>query len=212
MSIVKMSIHRALPEKKTYDARILNATAVSFIISNKASNKKIGSKTIAEATSAIESNFKSVTALMENKKRIAAVIVSSNATTEVSIGGMTYKIAEAIERKQLIKLEENLLSTLKRQYTDAKAKADYENNLLPGKLEEYLKSILGGDKAQRSAEEVALHTTDFMAKNTYDLIDPLKLEDEIKKLEKDILDFKTNVDYVLSESNATTFVEVEFID
>ncbi len=51
-----------------------------------------------------------------------------------------------------------------------------------------------------------------MKKNTYELIDPAGIEDYIKKLEKDIIDFKNEVDYVLSESNATTFIEVNFVD
>ena len=51
-----------------------------------------------------------------------------------------------------------------------------------------------------------------LKKNTYELIDPAGIEDYIKKLEKDIIDFKNEVDYVLSESNATTFIEVNFVD
>ena len=38
-------------------------------------------------------------------------------------------------------------------------------------------------------------------------VDPIMIEEEIEKLDKEISDFKTEVDYVLSESNSTTFIE-----
>ena len=41
---------------------------------------------------------------------------------------------------------------------------------------------------------------------------PRNISEEIKKREEDILKFKSNVDYVLSESNATTFIEVDLKD
>ena len=42
-----------------------------------------------------------------------------------------------------------------------------------------------------------------------DFIDPVNLSDEIEKLENEIAEFNNNVDYVLSESNSTTYIEVE---
>ncbi|QYC97208.1 tail fiber protein [Escherichia phage IME178] len=46
-------------------------------------------------------------------------------------------------------------------------------------------------------------------KNTPFLIDPLELEKLIKQHDEEYQDFATNVDFVLSESNASTFIEVE---
>ena len=40
------------------------------------------------------------------------------------------------------------------------------------------------------------------------LIDPIKVEDEIKKEEKFLEDFKGEVDFVLSESNSLTYIEI----
>jgi nucleoside-triphosphatase THEP1 len=42
-----------------------------------------------------------------------------------------------------------------------------------------------------------------------DFIDPVNLSDEIEKLENEIAEFNNNIDYVLSESNSTTYIEVE---
>jgi len=211
MAKVKMSIHRALSEIKTYDDRIRNAINSEFIVSNKKSNDKINGKTIEEVRSSIQGNFDSVKSLIENKKRIKSAIVASNAITEVSIGGEVYKVSDAIERKNMIALEEEFLRTLRVQFMKERNKVNSENDQLNNKLEQFLNSILG-DKSSRTPQEIEEHTKGFMSRNTYELIDPNKIESYIKELENKILNFKTEVDYVLSESNSLTHVEVELCD
>jgi hypothetical protein len=211
MSTVIMSIHRALGELKTYDNRIKNAICSQFVIANKKSNEKIGGKTVKEFTNAMKGNFNSVTSLIENKKRIKQAIVISNAETNVSISNVTYKVAEAIERKNLIRLEEEFLAQLKTQYKKERDKVENENNALQNKLEDYLKSVLG-EKNNRTPEDVAKYTEDFEKRHKYDLIDPANIENYIKQLDKEIIDFKTEVDYVLSESNANTKISVDLVD
>lgn len=211
MAKVTMTIHRALGELKTYNDRIFNAINATFVASNKKSNEKINGKTVKELEQAIQGNFDSVKTLIENKKRIKAAVVASNAAEKVTIAGKEYSKADAIERKAAIVLEEKFLMTLKRQFNAERTKVENENNQLQTKLENYLQSVLG-DKASRSAAEIEEHTKSFMSKNTYELIDPVGVESYIKTLENDILNFKNEVDYVLSESNATTVVEVDLVD
>lgn len=210
MAIVKMSVHRALGELKTYDDKISKAIHEKFIISNKKSNEKIGSKSIVEYSNELKGNLKKVKDLIENRKRLKSAIVMSNANTNVTIGNNHYCIAEAIERKNFISTEEAILSEIKRQYTKEMGKLETENNLLPQKLETYLSSILG-DKTQRKVEEVEQYSKAFENKHMYELIDPNNISDYIKQLEESITQFKTEVDYILSESNATTFIEVDFV-
>lgn len=210
MSVVKMSVHRALGELKTYDSKIQKSSLEKFVIANKKSNDKIGSKTLAEYKEEMKGNLKKVKDLVENRKRLKSVIVMSNAKTVVTIGNEQYTVAEAIERKNFIAEEENILDELKRQYNRAMQTIEKENNTLPAKLENYLSSILG-DKTQRKIEEVEEYSKAFENKHKYELIDPNNISDYIKELEESITRFKTEVDYVLSESNATTFVEVDFV-
>ena len=53
---------------------------------------------------------------------------------------------------------------------------------------------------------------EYIAKNTRELADPNNLKEEIDRLESDILEFQSNVDYKLSESNSTTVIEVDLDD
>jgi hypothetical protein len=47
----------------------------------------------------------------------------------------------------------------------------------------------------------------FLEANRFSLIDPIKVESEIAKLEKEVGDFEAELDAVLSEVNAITQIE-----
>lgn len=206
-----MSIHQALSEVKTYDDRITRGISASFVTANRKNNTKIGSDTIDKVKAKMSGNLDSVKALIENKKIIKSAIVKSNNSTMVSIGGKSYSVAEAIERKNMILLEESLLRSITDQYNKAKGQVDKNNDALPEKLENYLKSTLA-DKTKADSVVVETLTKQFMDNNMYELVDPNKLNDLIDTMYKEISDFKTEVDYKLSESNATTVITVNLVD
>jgi len=211
MSVVKMSVHRGLAEIKLYDKKIDTLVGASFVIANKVSNKVISGRSLDDVRKVIQGNFDSVKALIENRKRIKQALVKSNAVTVVSVAGKEYTVAEAIERKTSVALDRSFLSALKHQFTQANNTVEMNNSQLPTKLETYLASVLG-DKASRDPESVKMHTKVFEDSNRFELIDPAKIADYIVNYEKEIEEFASQVDYALSETNATTFLDVELVD
>lgn len=206
--IEKMSVHRALSELKTYNSRINKAIKSSFVQANKKNNNKIDGISIEEFVKKLQGNFDSAKSLIENKKKLKAAIVLSNASTKVTIGNKEYTVAEAIERKQLLVDEKSFLDNLKFQYENQVRFINNKNDKLPQLLEQYLQAVLG-EKDKRTVEDIEAHTKNFYSREEYILIDPMNINEYIEELEKDIITFETNVDYVLSESNATTFIEVD---
>lgn len=204
----KMSIHRALAEIKTYNKRISSAIEQTFIVANKKSNTKIKGMTIEEYKSKIQSNIDTIKALIENRKILKAAVTMSNAKTIVDIAGKSYTVAEAIDRKNMISTDRYFVDSMKRQYLRENNIVEEENKKLPDLLEKYLQSILG-EKDKRTVEDIELHTKAFYSRNEYELIDPMNIKNYIDKYEKELDEFETNVDYILSESNATTFIEVD---
>jgi uncharacterized protein (UPF0335 family) len=202
----KMTIHRALTELKTLDARIHSAIdGGTFITANKRSNTKINGKTVEEHKSVIQGHLDKVVGLIDRRNQIKAAIVESNAKTMVSVGGVKMTVAQAIERKSSIHYDEVYLDRLKASYATAVSTVNRENEMLPRKLETYLQSVLG-NKDSAKTEDVEFHTKSFMDRNEYELIDPASLKEKIDKLEEEIYNFKAEVDAVLSESNAVTFI------
>lgn len=212
MANVRMSIHRGLAEIKLYDRKIESAIRNQFVVANKVSNKSIGGRTLDEVRKVIQGNFDSVVALIENRKRIKQALVNSNANTTVKVGNVEYTVAEAIERKNSVQYDMSFLQSLKSQYAQANNAVEQNNAQLPSKLETYLVSVLGGDKVARDADSVKAHTKVFEDSNRFELIDPNKIADYITKYENEINDFSSQVDYVLSEVNATTFIDVDLVN
>lgn len=205
----KISIHRALTELKMLNHRIEAATnEVSAVLANRKSNSKINGVEMQEYEKQMQASYDKVVSLIDYRNRIKALVVESNAKTKVIVGREEMTVAEAIERKQSIQYEKELLEVMQQQYRSAVNTVAKENDALPAKLETYLVNILG-NKEKQSSEEVKLHTETFMKRNEYELIDPMNVKKKIEALSNRIEEFESEVDAVLSESNATTFIEVQ---
>lgn len=205
----KLSIHRALTELKMLTLRIEAATnEVSAVVANRKSNRKINGVDIPGYEKQMQASYDKVLGLISYRNKIKALVVQSNANTKVLVGKEEMTVAEAIERKQSIQYEKNLLEVIQHQHRSAINKVAKENDALPPKLETYLINILG-NKDKQSPEEVKLHTETFMKRNEFEIIDPLNVKQQIEKLSNRIEEFESEVDAVLSESNATTFIEVQ---
>jgi len=205
----KLSIHRALTELKMLTLRIEAATnEVSAVVANRKSNRKINGVDIPEYEKQMQASYDKVVGLISYRNKIKALVVQSNANTKVLVGKEEMTVAEAIERKQSIQYEKNLLEVIQHQHRLAINTVAKENDTLPAKLETYLINILG-NKDKQSPEEVKLHTETFMKRNEFEIIDPLNIKQQIEKLSNRIEEFESEVDAVLSESNATTFIEVQ---
>lgn len=208
METKRLSLHRALSELKMLNGRIEAATKnVILVRANRKSNEKIDGMPIEEFKKDMQGSYDKVTSLIAYRNRLKAFVVASNAQTNVQIGTVTMTVAEAIERKQSIQFEKDVVEKLRRQYQRAITQVTEANEALPEKLETYLVNILG-NKDKQSPDEVQLHTETFMKRNEFELVDPMNIKNIIDTLTAQIEEFESEVDAVLSESNATTFIEL----
>ena len=80
---------------------------------------------------------------------------------------------------------------------------------MDSRLERLLQSELGKD-VKTNPDTLAALTNTFRANNKVEMVDPLDLATKIADLEEEINSFETNVDWVLSEANGKTTIEVPF--
>lgn len=208
---MEMSITRALAELKRLDKRINKAIMSStFVVSNKKSAKNVnGIMTKEDFAVSVKSNFDSIQALIARKKFIKSAIVESNAKTYVVIGGVKMTVADAIERKNNIEYEKNLLERMNYQLKRAIVDMENKNSAVDDKLDTLLETMLGKDNAKNVDKETNEFAVSYRNDNEYEILDPIKIEKEIEKLEEDIENFESEVDYVLSESNTITKIVIE---
>ena len=207
---MKITVSRAMTEIKTLQKRYNKVLAELNVIAVQKGEKLSGDNISIQPndfSEAAKSSYQSAIDLMNRIVVIKKAIVSSNQSTTVVIAGKTMTVQEAIIEKNYIDNKKNLLSRLKDLYLDAKSHYEYENkqneNIIEGIVnattEKNSKSII---EARQKAEDM-INSTKKLS-----FVDPIKVQEKIKKLEQEIEDFESNVDYSLSESNSTTMIEV----
>ena len=198
MTTENMRVHEALVELKTLDKRIDDAiTDTNWVLANKHSNTKVGGIEVKDYIEEVKSRYQKVRDLIRRRDAIKRAVVASNAATKVTVAGVEYTVAEAIDRKNHgILLLNKLMKNLARDYTTAKRMADVENGQsLESRADQYVRSLIGN--------------TDVKGMTT-ELLDPIGAQKEIERMEEEITTFMSQVDSALSVSNAITVIEVNY--
>jgi hypothetical protein len=204
MSSGSISISQALAELKLLRKRIQNAIQQSTLIVLK---KKRDLLDVGRFTVEAQASYQSYKDLLARYNTIKAAIVQSNAHTTVSIADVTYTVADAVERKKTIALEKDMLTRMQHQYE--MVQQEYTNHVTSEntRVERLIQTELGKD-SKTNVEVITQLSETFLAQNRAEIVDPLSLAKEITALNKNIEDFETKVDWVLSESNGKTTISV----
>jgi uncharacterized FlaG/YvyC family protein len=145
--------------------------------------------------------------LVKRRDSIKRAVVLSNSSTQVKVGSWEGSVAEAIEHKHSIENQRRLLEAMKDLLKEKRAQYDSLKEQMDSRLERLLQSELGKD-VKTNPETLSALTTTFRANNRVDLVDPLDIARKIADLEEEVSSFETNVDWVLSESNGKTMIQV----
>lgn len=201
----KISVTRALAQVKQLNDRIQRGIQVPFVGYTKG-GKHQSNKPVAEVETSFKSALQSVTDLIAQRKALKSAIVRSNAVTEVEIAGVKMTVAEAIERKTSIQLEQALLQTLRAQQAQVQAAVERENVQVTARLDQLISTTVGKDRKVDEAELNAIKLP-FLASNEAKVLDPSDLTAKIDEMAQEIDAFLLEVDFALSEKNATTLIE-----
>lgn len=213
MTTETMTIHKALCELKILDSRIKKAIEGSvFVFANKHANAKVSGKSIGDYSTEVKAAYQSATDLIARRDAIKRAVILSNATTKVSVGGKEYTIAEAIEMKNHgIPTKQSLLNKLRVDSRRARKDADDNNGeILELRADEYIKNLYANADMKNLSDEVRKMRADFIAAQTMELVDPINIDAEMKRLEETISGFTVEIDAALSVSNALTEITVEY--
>lgn len=212
---MKMSITRALVELKNLDNKIKQAIqGVHFIgvTTGKDNNKKVfipSGNDVASAQQLIQGNFDKATQLISNRQRIKAAVVKSNAVTEVNLAGKLLTVAEAIETKTSLPYKELLLTTLVQQANSANTHVSNINNKMNEDIDKALQVVYGNEKGKVQSEMYEQVAEPQRKQKEGAILDPAKIDLKIKSLQDEIQTIKSELDFVLAESNAKTEIEVD---
>ena len=203
----EMTISRALNEVKMLDARIEKeiGSAVFVDAYQKKSQKLIR---IQISKSDFEKNalakYDKVTDLIKRRHACKASILKSNATVTVTIKNKTYIVIDAIERKRAIELDKMFLQKMKSEHSDIANILAVNESQLKEQISKMMSDVLASDRSESSVKEVSKIVRED---NELTIVDPLSIKQKIDDLDSKIDGFLNDVDYALSESNATTKIQ-----
>ena len=204
--MIKMNIHKALSTKKMLDKKIEKANNEIRPLGcrMKSSSTEYFTKLdIEDFNKKAKASYDKATALIKNYNKICQAITLSNAQTEVEINGVKMTVSDAINRKNNLYKEKQLLDTLKCRYRYSLEEVKNRNDKLENKIDN-LREIDKKEKVDKQS------TYDLMRENeSWIMVDPLDIKTIISDMEDDILNFESEVDFVLSTSNAETVIEVD---
>lgn len=216
MTTEKMTVHKALAELKVIDKRIYNAMEdITFVNACKNNTDKINGVSVEDYKSSVKSGYQKVIDLIDRRNAMKRAVVLSNASTTVSINGVEYTVAEAIDMKNHgMDIKKNLLALMQRDYNVAMNDFSYNSgSALEDKANAYVVNILKsqGDSSDKADPKQiqALHDS-YVENNKFMMIDPLCISKKIENLYNEITEFETEIDSCLSVSNAVTIIEFEY--
>lgn len=117
-------------------------------------------------------------------------------------------VVEAIELKTSVVYRQTYLNQLCRQLVTGKQAVERANADLESKIEASLNTVYGSEKAKISSELVDQIAKPQRLQKEQSLLDPGKIEAKIEKIQEEISAIESELDFVLSESNARTTVTV----
>lgn len=212
MEKTKMTIHRALAELKLIDARIEKAisqvTPTGLMQQGKPVNNHYAKEDFEKDAKA---RFQSATDLIDRKNKIKSAIVRANGNTTVMIGDRVMTISDAINFKTVIEVKKRFISELSAKHNHVKAQFVRENEKVNITALDNAKIVIGREDDNRikpTDDDVKNIVEPYVKRNQIILVDPLKIEELLEKLQREIETFETEVDAVLSEINATTIIEI----
>lgn len=206
-----ISVTRGLAELKILDSRINAAiTGGIFVGAIRGDQKQpIGVvKTAEQLDVDIKASYQSVNELIKRRGDIKRAIIVSNGSTTVTIGAESMTVAEAIERKSSIAYLKTYVAYLQAQRMQAINVVNTQNARVDADIEKKLLTVYGADKAKISKDDSDVITKAVKKEHQASLLDPNNIEQQIANFKKQYEDFETEVDFVLSESNAKTEITI----
>lgn len=206
----RISITRALSEIKLLEKKInqsINELQPTQVITG--NKPPVGYETLDKFKLEKKSKYQSINDLIERRSQIKRKVVLSNATTMIDVAGKHLSVAECIDYKtSVLSFKVALRNMLANSYNSSANQYETQLNNVKDQIDKQLLVFYGRDKKISDDERNAI-VDPYMKTNAPKVVDPIGCVDEYEKLTKEIDDFTLDVDRILAESNATTFIEID---
>ena len=206
----EMTIHAALSYLKTADKRIDKILSTdTFVTFAKVGADKINGVSTKTAKDEMRSSYQSVTDIINTVEAIKKAVSEANAKNTVVVCGKEMTVAQAIYMMQYgVETKKSLLSVLRSQYASAKNSTERYNRDVEQRADKFVETMFGS-KEKATGQDAIVARDGYIKQNTYEVVDPIGIMDEIKSLEAWINEFEAEVDSAIQVSNATHTIVID---
>lgn len=206
----EMTIHAALSYLKTADKRIDKILSTdTFVTFAKVGADKINGVSTKTAKDEMRSSYQSVVDIINTVEAIKKAVSEANAKNTVVVCGKEMTVAQAIYMMQYgVETKKSLLSVLRSQYASAKNSTERYNRDVEQRADKFVETMYGS-KEKATGQEAIASREGYIKQNTYEVVDPIGIMDEIKSLEAWINEFEAEVDSAIQVSNATHTIVID---
>lgn len=202
---MEISINRALSELKLLTKKITDKTERLQV---SASVQKVSQVDSSQFINDSAAGIQSVRDLIKRRNTVKSAIVMSNAATTVTIAKETMTVAEAIERKTSIEFDKALNRRMREQHYGNKSNVEKHNDQCRTKADKQAEAALGASTEGDKGLQYKAIFDAYYDLNKADLLSPENIEKDIEDDQDKIDEFEAEVDFILSESNTKTMIEV----
>lgn len=207
---MKMSLHRILSEIKLMDAKIDKKMQTTHFVGWKQKGKLVcGAFQENEFDADSRAGFMAVSDLIVRKNTLKQSLSKANSDTQIIVAGKSMTIADAVVFKHMLPIKKRFLETLKEQQKEAQQKVLNHNHQIEANALQLAQTALGKDNVKLTDSDAVSVSKPYIETNELKLHDPLSIKKKIEALEEEIDRFEADIDTVLSEANATTFIDID---
>ena len=202
---MQISINRALSELKLTNKKIEDKTAnlrVAGAVQNMEPDEK------QRITNSFIADIQSIRDLISRRNSLKSAIVASNAAVCVTVGDESMTVAQAIERKTSIEFEKALNRRMREGYYQALNQVDSHNAAAKDNADKQANAALGADTEGNKGDQYTAIFDAYYKKNSVELLAPEDIEAQLERDQDKVDSFENEVDFILSESNIKTMIEV----
>ena len=202
----KISLTRVLSEIKTLSEHVKNFPQIADVGVNKTSKVITENCTVSQFVLTSQARYDTWVAQIERLVLLTSARNQANTTVLVTVNGKQMTMDEAISKKAMLEVQKAALNRFKSQLSSAQqvvTKADAE---VQTSVDKAVAAAVTSNPL--TEEQVAVFKKMYEASLGKTIAVGSNIKTCLENLEKYIKEFSDEIDYVLSEANANTFVDV----
>ena len=204
-----MSLHRVIAEIKNLEAKLTETNSAVFVTTGIDSTNKPFAEANKEAKEKSQAALDRIMSNVANLATLKSARNKANSEIVVTISGKQMTIDEALAMKAAVHYRQEVTATIMNQFNIAQRRVDVANQAVEQKVNTQMSTVLA-NRTVTQEEMVNMRTT-IEKDQKQVLIFGDNVKTSVDRIAGEVESFLTQVDFVLSEANATNTVEVSLV-